>query len=156
MRVTDEQRRRTEQQIRAAAGALLRGELPPDGKCDITTLARRAGISRAALYRSYPHLKAEFEQQLARLQADGHTPDPRDGQITRLKTENTELKQRIAQRDATITDLELFKTLATSRLAAQHDEIHRLHAAAARTPATNIRDIPSRRPKPAHPIIGPC
>ena len=52
----------------------LRGELPPDGKRDVTTLARRAGISRAALYRSYPHLKAEFEQQLALRQAEPLDP----------------------------------------------------------------------------------
>jgi hypothetical protein len=100
MRISAEQRRHTEQRIRAAADALLRGELPPGRKCDITTLARQAGISRAALYRTYPHLKEEFEQRLAGLQAGGTTPDPRDAQITRLKTHNDELKQRLADRDA--------------------------------------------------------
>lgn len=151
MRVSDEQRRHAEQRIRAAAGALLRGEIPPGGKCDITTLAQQAGISRAAIYRSYPHLKAEFEQQLARQRADGQAPDPRDSQITRLKTDNADLRQRILQKDTELSDLRQFRTLAASRLAAQHDEIHRLRAAAARAPGTNIRDLASRRPAPAGP-----
>ncbi len=151
MRLTDEQRRHTEQRIRAAAGALLRGELPPGGKCDITTLAQQAGISRAALYRSYPHLKAEFEQQLAHQRASGQAPDPRDSQITRLKTDNAGLRQRILHKDTELSDLQQFKTLATSRLAAQHEEIRRLRETAARAPGTNIRDIASRRPPPASP-----
>lgn len=154
MRITDEQRRHTEQRIRAATDALLRGEFPPDGKCDITTLAQQAGISRAALYRSYPHLKAEFEQKLSQLQADGHTPDPRDDQIARLKAHNAELKQRIAQRDAALNDHEQFKTMATSRLTAQHDEIHRLRTAA-RPQTDNVRDLTSRRSTSTNPITDP-
>ena len=66
MRTSAEQRRQAEQRIRAAAGTLLRGDIPPDGKCDITTLARQAGVSRAALYRTYPHLKDEFERRSPR------------------------------------------------------------------------------------------
>ena len=130
MRTSAEQRRHIEQLIRAVASALLRGELPPGGKCDISTLARQAGISRAALYRSYPHLKAEFEQQLARMRDSGQAPDPRENQITRLKARNAELEQRILQQDSELGDLRRFKTLAISRLAAQHDEIGRLRAAA--------------------------
>lgn len=152
MRVTDEQRRHTEQRIRTAADALLRGEFPPGGKCDITTLARQAGISRAALYRSYPHLKTQFEQRLSQLQADRQSPDPRDGQIARLKAQNTALKQRISRQDAALNDLEEFKILASSRLAAQHDEIQRLQAAAA-NPPSNVRTLATRRP--GH-NIGPC
>ena len=94
MRTSAEQRRQAEQRIRAAADALLRGDIPPDGKCDITTLARQAGVSRAALYRSYPHLKEEFEQRLAAVPRSGTTPDPRDAQITRLKAHNDELRQQ--------------------------------------------------------------
>ena len=153
MRISAEQQRRTEQQIRAAADALLRGELPPGGKCDITTLARQAGISRAALYRTYPHLKQEFEQRLAGLHAAGSTPDPRDAQITRLKTRNDELKQQLAGRDAAIRDLEQFKQLAISRLAAQHDESSRLRRQAAPATADNVRNLASRR---SSPVTGPC
>jgi chromosome segregation ATPase len=149
MRTTAEQRRQAEQRIRAAADALLRGDIPPDGKCDITTLARQAGVSRAALYRSYPHLKDEFERRLAALRAGGTTPDPRDAQITRLKTRNDELKQQLSERDDALRDLEQFRQQAISRLAAQHDEISRLRHSAIPPAAGNLRDLASR-PKPGH------
>lgn len=142
MRTTAEQRRHAEQRIRAAADALLRGDIPPDGKCDITTLARQAGISRAALYRTYPHLKEEFEKRLASLRADGDAPDPRDAQITRLKAARDELREKLAGRDAAIRDLEQFKELALSRLAAQHDEVTRLRRQAAT--AGNVRSLTPR------------
>src|SRR5262249_75478 len=144
MRISAEQRRRTEQRIRAAADALLRGEFPPDGKCDISTLARQAGISRAALYRTYPHLKEEFERRLAALQAGGNSPDLRDAQISRLKTVNDQLRQKLASRDAALRDLERFKVLAISRLAAQHEEISRLRQAITAN-SGNLRSI-TRRP----------
>jgi transposase-like protein len=146
MRTTAEQRRQAEQRIRAAADALLRGDIPPDGKCDIVTLARQSGVSRAALYRTYPHLKAEFEQRLAAVRADGTAPDPRDAQITRLKKDNDELRQKLAGRDAALRDLEQFKALAISRLAAQHDEITRLRRQATAAKAGNVRTLPPRLP----------
>src|SRR6266568_2622590 len=77
MRISNERRRDTEQRVQGAARAMLAGEIPAGGKCDITTLARQAGISRATLYRSYPHLKAEFEAQLAQRQASGSAAAPR-------------------------------------------------------------------------------
>jgi hypothetical protein len=144
MRTTAEQRRQAEQRIRAAADALLRGDIPPDGKCDVTTLARRAGVSRAALYRTYPHLKEEFEKRLAVLRDGGDAPDPRDAQVARLKATGGELRQKLADRDATIRGLEQFKELALSRLAAQHDEITRLRRQAAM--AGNVRTL---TPRPA-------
>ncbi|WP_045877007.1 hypothetical protein [Pseudofrankia sp. DC12] len=153
MRVSDAQRRDTEDRIRATARALLRGELPPGGKCDTTTLARLAGISRATLYRSYPHLKAEFEKQFADLHATGGTVvDSRDAQITRLKRDNADLHRRLAERDSQLAEHEAFRTLAISRLAAQHDEIHRLRTAAA-APAGTLRALPTRRSTGQ---IGPC
>jgi hypothetical protein len=39
------QRRQAEDSIRAAMDRLLRGQIPPGGTCDITTLAREAGFS---------------------------------------------------------------------------------------------------------------
>jgi len=149
MRTSPEQRRQAEQRIRAAADALLRGDIPPDGNCDITTLARRARVSRAALYRTYPHLKEEFEQRLAALRASGTTPDPRDAQITRLKAGNDELRQKLAERDAAIRDLKQFKELALSRLTAQHDEITRLRRQAIPAETGNIRSLTSRLASPA-------
>jgi hypothetical protein len=146
MRTTAEQRRQAEQRIRAAADALLRGDIPPDGKCDISTLARVSGISRAALYRTYPHLKEEFERRLAAFRAGGTAPDPRDAQVTRLKASNDELRQKLADRDAAIRDLEQFKALAVSRLAAQHDEISRLRRRAIPATAGNVRNLTPRLP----------
>jgi hypothetical protein len=141
MRTTAEQRRQAEQRIRAAADTLLRGDIPPDGKCDISTLARQAEVSRAALYRTYPHLKEEFERRLAALRAGGIAPDPRDAQITRLKVRNGELRQQLADRDAALRDLEQFRALMLSRLAAQHDEISRLRRQAVLAAAGNVRSL---------------
>jgi hypothetical protein len=146
MRTSAEQRRQAEQRIRAAADALLRGDIPPDGKCDITTLARQAGVSRAALYRSYPHLKDEFERRLAAVHASGTAADPRDARITRLKASNDGLRQKLADRDAAIRDLKQFKALAVSRLAAQHDEISRLRRQAIPATAGYVRSLTPRHP----------
>ncbi|MFG2848226.1 hypothetical protein ACGF12_34435 [Kitasatospora sp. NPDC048296] len=118
--------------IRAAMDRLLRGELPPGGKCDIKTLASEAGVTRTGFYAKgtrpgpYQHLAEEFERRLKALEATDGSPDPRDTQITRLKGENTVLRERIARRETTIAELTSFKTLALSRLAAQHDEIQSL------------------------------
>jgi hypothetical protein len=117
---------------------------PPDGKCDVTTLARQAGVSRAALYRSYPHLKEEFERRLAAVHASGTGPDLRDAQTARLKAQNDELRHKLAERDAAIRDLRQFKELALSRLAAQHDEITRLGRQAIPSTAGNVRGLTSR------------
>jgi hypothetical protein len=151
MRLTPEQRHRNETKIRAAMDRLLRGDLPPGGKCDVKTLAREAGIDRTAFYgdRPYAHLKAEFEARLAALREAGGRPDPRDAQIARLKTEITVLKERLARRDETITELTEFKAAALSRLAAQHDDITRLRRHADQ-PA-RVRRLPTRASE-----TGPC
>jgi hypothetical protein len=149
MPLTDQQRQQTEARIQAATDQLLRGDLPPGDRCDIKTLASAAGISRAALYRTYPHLKDDFGQRLAQARAAGQVTDPRDAQITRLKQEVSELRQRLAGRDAAITELTEFKTLALSRLAAQHDELQRLQAQAARP--GNLRILPAPSPAPSPP-----
>ncbi len=144
MPLSSQQRQQTEARIRAAADQLLRGDVPPGGRCDIKTLARTAGVSRAALYRTYPHLKDEFEQRLAQARAAGQVTDPRDAQITRLRQEVQDLRQRLAGRDAAIAELTEFKTLALSRLAAQHDELQRLQSQAARP--GNLRILPTLSP----------
>ena len=89
MRITAAQRETNENRIRAAMDRLLRGEIPPGGRCDIKTLAREAGVDRTAFYgnRPYAHLRDEFEQRLPRSRTAGEQPDPRDAQITRLKNE---------------------------------------------------------------------
>src|SRR6266536_6074951 len=85
MRISAAQRTENENRIRAAMDRLLRGEIPPGGKCDIKTLAREAGVDRTAFYgsRPYARLREEFEAKLAATVQEGDTPDPRDAQIGR-------------------------------------------------------------------------
>ena len=127
MRITAAQRTENENRIRAAMDRLLRGEIPPGGNCDIKTLAREAGVDRTAFYgtRPYAHLRAEFEDRLEEPSRRRRPPDPRDAQITRLKTEITALKERLA-RQTTISELDRLPHPGPARLAAQHDEITRL------------------------------
>ena len=55
-----------------------------------------------------------------------------------------ELRHKLADRDAAIRDLEQFRELAISRLAAQHDEITRLRRHAATAMAGNVRSLTPR------------
>jgi hypothetical protein len=150
VRLTDEHRRQTEARIRAAMDRLLRAELPPGGNCDIKTLAAEAGVTRTGFYPKgdrpgpYQHLAEEFERRQTALQEAGQIPDPKDGQISRLKAANTALRRRIAERDTAVAELTAFKTLAISRLAAQHQEIERLRTAGITGP-DNVREMPTRR-----------
>ncbi|MFE7314113.1 hypothetical protein ACFU7T_13575 [Streptomyces sp. NPDC057555] len=134
MRISAAQRTENENRIRATMDRLLRGEIPPGAKCDIKTLANEAGVDRTAFYgtRPYAHLRIEFERRVQALQDAGEIPDPREAQIARLKTENTKLKERLAQSEQTIDDLTDFRTQSLAQLAAQHEEIGRLREAAAR------------------------
>jgi hypothetical protein len=162
-RLTSDQRDRNEQAVRAAMDRLLAGDLPTGGKCDLKTLAAQARVSRTAFYPKknrdgttrpgpYQHLADEFERRLAALRDAGQVPDPRAAQIERLKTQVAELKERLARRDAEITELTAFKTLAVSRLAAQHLEIERLREQA--TGAGNVRRLPAARSSTAS--FGSC
>jgi hypothetical protein len=49
-RISDSDRARNEDAIRAAMDRLLRGELPPGGKCDLKTLAVESGVTRTGFY----------------------------------------------------------------------------------------------------------
>jgi hypothetical protein len=142
MRLNRQQIADNEAKIRAAISRLLHGGIPPGGKCDIKTLAAEAGVDRTAFYgsRPYAHLRTEFEQRLKELHDAGEQPDPRDAQVTRLKEEITRLKERLAQSEATISELAGFRNQALARLAAQRDEITRLRQEARR--AASVRRLP--------------
>ncbi|MDH2387670.1 hypothetical protein QCN29_02475 [Streptomyces sp. HNM0663] len=152
-RISDETRTRNEQAIRAAMDRMLRGELPPGGKCDLKTLAAEAGVTRTGFYPKknrdgterpgpYQHLGEEFERRLRALQDAGEVPDPRTAQIERLKAEVAQLKDRVAARDAALRELEDFRVQAVSRLAAQHEEITRLRGQVAQAgEAGNVRRL---------------
>ncbi len=154
-RLTSDARERNEQAVRAAMDRLLSGNLPPRGKCDLKTLAAAAGVSRTAFYPKknrdgttrpgpYQHLAEEFARRLKALQKAGQITDPRAAQIERLKAQLAELKDRLAKRDESLAELTAFKTLAISRLTAQHEEIERLREQAAA--AGNVRHLPATRP----------
>lgn len=128
-RLTDQSRAQKEATIRAAMDRLLRGEIPPGGKCDVKTLATTSGITRAALYSTYLHLKEEFEQRRDHLRTAGVITDPRDAQIERLKQRVEHLENRVAVEEQRNAELTAFRVQAVSRLAAQYDEITRLRGA---------------------------
>lgn len=153
MRITATQRIQNENRIRSAMDRILRGEIPPGGNCDVKTLAREAGVDRAAFYgnRPYAHLRIEFEQRLQQLQRNGHTPDPKATQIERLKADLDSLRTRLVQANTTIDQLSDFRTRALARLAAQHEEILRLRGTA--DPNTNVAHLPAARSRK---VIGPC
>ncbi|MEU2909511.1 hypothetical protein ACWCQ0_17595 [Streptomyces massasporeus] len=153
-RISEDTRARNEEAIRAAMDRLLRGDLPPGGKCDLRTLASEAGVPRTAFYAKkhrdgtarpgpYQHLAQEFERRLAALRDAGTVPDPRTAQIEKLKEANSTLKSRLDQRDAELEALKDFKRRALSQIAAQHLEIERLREQAAAV--GNVRRLPSRR-----------
>lgn len=144
MRISTEQRQENEARIRAAIDRLLAGNIPPGGKCDVKTLAREAAVDRAAFYgsRPYARLREEFETRLKARQQAGDVPDRRDAQIARLKDENTALKQRLADRDTTITTLNGFRDQALARIAAQHDEIARLRTQNKRAATVRLLPVP--------------
>jgi hypothetical protein len=143
MRISAAQRTENENRIRAAMDRLLRGEIPPGGKCDVKTLALESGVDRTAFYgsRPYARLREEFEAKLAAAVQDGDAPDPRDAQISRLKAEAVTLRERLARQDAVIAELTGFKVQALSRIAAQHDEITRLRREVQQ--AARVRRLPT-------------
>jgi HAMP domain-containing protein len=146
MRISTTQRAEDENRIRAVMDRLLRGDIPPGGRCDIKTLAREAAVDRAAFYgsRPYARLREEFETRLAAIRHDGSHPDPRDAQIGRLKTEIATLKERLSRQDQTIARLTDVNAQALARLAAQHEEITRFRRNVDATAA--IRRLPTRTP----------
>ncbi|WP_043267203.1 hypothetical protein [Streptomyces sp. CT34] len=151
-RLTETDKARNEAAIRAAMERILAGRLPPGGKADLKTLATMAGITRTGFYPKknrdgtprpgpYQHLAEEFERRLRELHAAGEIVDPRAAQIERLKREIAEMKERITARDEQLAELSEFKTLAISRLVAQHDEIERLRRQLASTGP--VRPLPT-------------
>ncbi|QUQ63027.1 hypothetical protein JJ691_07390 [Kutzneria sp. CA-103260] len=97
MRITQEQRRQTEERIRTAMAALLAGDLPLGGKCDVRTLARVAQVGRGALYTTYAHLREEFERQRELVEPVGR--------IEILESQVASLSRRMVRYDSEIAEL---------------------------------------------------
>jgi hypothetical protein len=133
-----------EARIRAAITQLLTGPIPDDLKCDVKSLCVLAGVPRATLYRTYPHLKAEFDRQREAAQDNAKQPDARLARIDRFKTEIIDLRARLAGRDREISELKRFRDTALSRLAAQHEEITALRTQLRAADRSEIRSLPNR------------
>lgn len=88
-----------EARIRNAMRQLLAGPVPDGLKCDVKSLCTLAGVPRATLYRTYPHLKTEFDRQRQAAQEAGQQPDPRLAQIERLKAEVATLRERLSRKN---------------------------------------------------------
>ncbi|CAL9674693.1 hypothetical protein SUDANB105_07788 [Streptomyces sp. enrichment culture] len=125
-RISDADRARNEEAIRAAIDRLLRGELPSGRTCDLKTLAAEAGVTRTGFNprknrdgttRPGPHQHRgeEFERRLKAQCHAGEAPEPRTAQIERLKAENAELRNRITVRDESIAELKASHVQAVSQ-----------------------------------------
>ena len=133
-----------EARIRSASAQLLGGDIPDGLRCDVKSLCVLAGVPRATLYRTYPHLKAEFDRQRTAAQDNGQQPDPRLDRIDRFKTEIINLRSWLAAQDREISELKQFRDTALSRLAAQHEEITALRAQLRAADHAKIRSLPTR------------
>ena len=142
--MTHDRQAETETRIRAAMRQLLSGPVPEGLKCDVKSLCALAGVPRATLYRTYPHLKADFDRQRDTAQGAGQQPDRRLAQIERLKAEVASLRKRLCKRDAEIDELRSFRAEALSRLAAQHDEITALRRELMSPRETTVHVLPRR------------
>ncbi|MFF7262036.1 hypothetical protein ACFZCL_17365 [Streptomyces sp. NPDC008159] len=123
---------------------LLGGDIPEGLRCDIKSLSTLSGVPRATLYRTYPHLKQEFEQRLGRLRKARGEPDPRIAQIDRLQEEVAQLRRRVSQMNHELAAREEFRATALSRLAAQHEEIISLRRQLQDVTTRGLRVAPSR------------
>lgn len=128
-----------EDRIRAAIQTLLAGEIPIGMNRDITSLCALAGVPRATLYRTYPHLKAIFEEQRSHLQDATHSTNTDAETRQKIRTEKDQLQLKLAAMTNKVHELEHFKSIALSRLAAQHEEILRLRSQ--HTKAGNMQRI---------------
>jgi chromosome segregation ATPase len=142
--VASEHHAQAEARIQAAMDQLLGGDIPEGLRCDIKSLSTLSGIPRATLYRTYPHLKQEFEQRMGRLREARGEPDPRIAQIDRLKEEVAQLRERISRMNQRVAEIEEFRATALSRLAAQHEEITSLRRQLKEATAGGLRVMPSR------------
>ncbi|MBG0741171.1 hypothetical protein IV500_17520 [Paeniglutamicibacter antarcticus] len=119
-------RSQVENRIRAAIQTLLADEIPPGMNRDITSLCALAGVPRATVYRTYPHLKAIFEEQRSHQQDTATNTDAETHQ--KIPFEKDRLQLKLTAMTTKVHELEHFKSTALSRLAAQHEEILRLRS----------------------------
>ncbi|MDI5905446.1 MULTISPECIES: hypothetical protein [Streptomyces] len=144
MAVSHQQRDQIERRIRAAIDRLLPGQIPPGDACDAKTLAREAGISRASLYRTWTHLKDEFEQRRAAARAAGQQPDPKEARIARLRELNQRLTGKLAR---TNTEVTLLKGASPATAVGPGGQGRRTRTAPARTEYVRHPCHPGSQPR---------
>ncbi|MFD9192861.1 hypothetical protein ACFWCA_32185 [Streptomyces phaeochromogenes] len=145
MALSADQRDQIERRIRAAIDRMLAGQIPAGGACDVKTLAREAGISRAALYRTWGHLKDEFEKRRGAAWAAGQQPDPREARIARLREQNQRLTNKLARTHTEFSQLKERHQLALSALTAKDDEVQRLRRELSTFSRTSLAPVPGQR-----------
>ncbi|CAL9613732.1 hypothetical protein SUDANB6_05701 [Streptomyces sp. enrichment culture] len=156
MALSHQQRDQIERRIRAAIDRLLAGHIPTDGTCDVKTLAREAGISRASLYRTWGHLKDKFEKRRAAAWAAGQQPDPREARITRLRDLNQRLTGKLARTHTEFNKLKERHRLLLSVLAAKDDELQRLRRELSAFSRTSPAPVPDCGRGTTPPASSPC
>lgn len=141
--MTSDREADVERRIRAAMEQLLSGHAPDGHKCNVKSLCVLAGVARATFYRTYPHLKADFEQRLGRLRDNGDEPDHRLAQLERLKGDVARLRDQLARAHRVNADHETFRATALSRLTSQHDEITELRRELQAARGSRLRAVPA-------------
>ncbi|MCH0542026.1 hypothetical protein I3F58_21180 [Streptomyces sp. MUM 203J] len=141
MALSHQQRDQTERRVRAAIDRLPAGQLPPGGACDVKTLASEAGISRASRFRTWGHLKDEFEKRRAAAWADGQQPDPREARISRLRDLDQRSTGRLARPHIEFNQLKEHHHLLLSVLTAKDDELQRLRRELSTFPAPDPDEV---------------
>ena len=140
MALSQEQRDQIERQLLVG----LRLE-PGHELADVKTLPREAGISRASLYRTWDHLKDEFEKRRAAAWAAGQQPDPREARIARLRDLNQRLTGKLARAHTEFNQLKERHRLLLSVLAAKDDELQRLRRELSAFSRTSPAPVPLPR-----------
>ncbi|WP_395296775.1 hypothetical protein ACF9IK_27485 [Kitasatospora hibisci] len=132
--MTSDRVAKAEKALREAMDRLLAGDVPDGLKCDVKSLALLSGVPRPTLYRTYPHVKEEFEQRLARTRETTGEPDPREARIERLKAEQIRLKTQNSSLRQQVAEHAEFKTAALSQIAALYDALQQHRADASTVP----------------------
>ncbi|MFI9583954.1 hypothetical protein ACIHCQ_19395 [Streptomyces sp. NPDC052236] len=145
MALSHQQRDLIERRIHAANDRLPAGQIPPGGACDVKALARDAGISRASLYRTWGHLKDEFEKRPAAACSAGRQPDPREARIAPLRDPNQRLTRKLVQIHTELHELRERQRLLRSALAAKDDELQRLRRELSTFSRTSLAPVPEQR-----------
>jgi AcrR family transcriptional regulator len=109
----------TEAQIQAVADALLAEARADGSRPSVSALADRAGITRPTLYRNFPGVLARFRAETTTAQVStvhGTPAQKLRDRITRLRTENEQLRLHLDLYEEHIRRLTIENTRLTAEL----------------------------------------